>query len=73
MESHRFHGGQFDTTFVEQRFSIDEDIPEELPRVAAIAATLVAHHRGQQAAQIVRGATHGVSNWKQAGRQELIR
>jgi len=73
MESHRFHGGQFDTTFVEQRFSIDENIAEELPRVAAIVATLVAHQRGQQAAQIVRGPTRDASNWKLAGRSRAIR
>jgi acetyl-CoA carboxylase biotin carboxylase subunit len=73
MESHRFHGGQFDTTFVEQRFSIDENIPEELPRVAAIAATLVEHQRGQQAAQMVRGPSHDISNWKLAGRTERVR
>jgi acetyl-CoA carboxylase biotin carboxylase subunit len=73
MESHRFHGGQFDTTFVEQRFSIDENIPEDLPRVAAIAATLVAHQRGQQAAQMVRGPSRDASNWKLAGRTERVR
>jgi acetyl-CoA carboxylase, biotin carboxylase subunit len=73
MESHRFHGGQFDTTFVEQRFSIDENISEELPRVAAIVATLVAHQRGQQAAQIVRGPTRDASNWKLAGRSRAVR
>ena len=73
LESHRFHGGQFDTTFVEQRFSIDENIPEELPRVAAIAATLVAHQRGQQAAQMVRGPSRDMSNWKLAGRSEQTR
>jgi len=73
MESHRFHGGQFDTTFVEQRFSIDENISEELPRVAAIVATLVAHQRGQQAAQIVRGPTRDASNWKLAGRSQAVR
>ena len=73
MESHRFHGGQFDTTFVEQRFSIDENIPPDLPRVAAIAATLVAHHRGQQAAQMMRGAPRDASNWKLAGRSGRMR
>jgi acetyl-CoA carboxylase, biotin carboxylase subunit len=73
MESHRFHGGQYDTTFVEQRFSIDENISEELPRVAAIVATLVAHQRGQQAAQIVRGPARDASNWKLAGRSHVVR
>jgi len=73
MESHRFHGGQFDTTFVEQRFSIDDDVPSELPRVAAIVATLVAHQRGQQAAQMVRGSSNKASNWKLTGRMEQLR
>jgi acetyl-CoA carboxylase biotin carboxylase subunit len=73
MESPRFHGAQYDTTFVEQRFSIDENISEELPRVAAIIATLVAHQHGQQAAQIVRGPARDASNWKLAGRSQAIR
>ena len=73
MESHRFHGGQFDTTFVEQRFSIDENIPADLPRVAAIAATLVAHQRGQQATQMMRGTPRDASDWKVAGRSERMR
>jgi len=68
LESHRFHGGQFDTTFVERRFSMDENIPPELPRVAAIVATLVAHQRGQQAMQIVHSPAREASNWKRAGR-----
>ena len=73
MESHRFQAGQYDTMFVEERFPMDEEIPEGLSRVAAIAAMLVAHQRGQKTAQVVRGPTHEVSGWKVAGWRATMR
>jgi len=74
LDSPRFMGGQFDTTFVEQRFSMTEDGQEELaPEVAAIIATLVAHQRGQQAAQVVARGGRDLSNWQLFGRYERMR
>jgi acetyl-CoA carboxylase biotin carboxylase subunit len=75
LDSPRFMGGQFDTTFVEERFSLSEDGQEDQcdPEVAAIIATLVAHQRGQQAAQVVARDSRDLSNWKFFGRYERMR
>lgn len=54
LDSHRFMGGQFDTTFVEQRFSMTEDLPPEQARIAAIIATLVAHQDSLNAGRLLR-------------------
>src|SRR3990170_2371890 len=45
MDSHRFMGGQIDTRFVEERFSMDEPLENrgQLEPIAALLATLVAH------------------------------
>jgi acetyl/propionyl-CoA carboxylase alpha subunit len=74
MDSHRFMGGQYDTRFVEERFSIDqaEGAIETHPETAAILATLVAHREGQQAAVIVRPSERDTSNWKWVGRWERM-
>ncbi len=75
LDSPRFMGGQFDTTFVEERFSLSGDGQEDQcdPEVAAIIATLVAHQRGQQAAQVVARDSRDLSNWKFFGRYERMR
>jgi acetyl-CoA carboxylase biotin carboxylase subunit len=72
LDSPRFLGGQFDTTFVEERFAMEED-PNLRPEVAAILATLVAHQERQQAAQIVSRGARDTSNWKWLGRWERMR
>ncbi len=74
MDSHRFIAGQFDTRFVEERFSMDEmeEGKQTLPHIAAIMATLVAHREIQLASQIVRRGARDVSNWKWMGRWERI-
>ncbi len=71
MDSHRFLTGQFDTTFVEERFRMDE---REAPngKEAAIMATLVAHQKGQQASQIVAPGERDTSNWKWYSRWERL-
>ncbi|MFW6184832.1 MAG: acetyl-CoA carboxylase biotin carboxylase subunit [Chloroflexota bacterium] len=72
MESHRFLSGQFDTQFVEKRFSMsDRGVHDELE--AAIFATLVAHRRSQQASQIVAPGERDTSNWKWYSRWERLR
>lgn len=71
MDSHRFLSGQFDTKFVEDRFSMSER--EALNSLeAAILATLVAHRQGQQASQIVAPGARDTSNWKWLSRWERL-
>jgi acetyl-CoA carboxylase biotin carboxylase subunit len=74
MDSHRFIAGQFDTRFVEERFSLDkaEEGKETLPHIAAIMATLFAHRESQLASQIVRRGKRDTSNWKWIGRWERM-
>ena len=74
LDSHRFMAGSFDTRFVEDRFSIDDtqDGREVHPEVAAILATLVAHHQTQLSAQIVQRGQRDTSNWKWIGRWERM-
>jgi acetyl/propionyl-CoA carboxylase alpha subunit len=74
MDSHRFMGGQIDTRFVEERFSMDEEQETRtgLAPIAALLATLVAHRVSQQASQIVRRGARDASNWKWVGRYERM-
>jgi len=71
MDSHRFLTGQFDTQFVEERFSMsDREAPHMME--AAILAVLLAHRQGQQASQIVAPGTRDTSNWKWLSRWERL-
>ncbi len=74
MDSHRFMAGQYDTRFVEERFSMEmtEGIREDLSEIAAILATLVFHRQTQRAAQIVQRGERDTSNWKWVGRWERM-
>jgi len=74
MDSHRFMAGQYDTRFVEERFSMQEmeEGKETYDETAAIFATLVAHNETQRAAQIVRRGERDTSNWKWVGRWERM-
>lgn len=72
MDSHRFLTGQFDTEFVEERFSMkDREASDQME--AAIAAVLVAHRRSQRASQIVAPGERDTSNWKWYSRWERLR
>jgi acetyl/propionyl-CoA carboxylase alpha subunit len=78
MDSTRFQGGQFDTQFLDgpDGFRMSATPSRDLGKVAAIAAALAEHERGQEA--VVLGAssdprgTH-FSPWKQAGRGSGLR
>jgi len=74
MDSHRFMGGQFDTRFVEERFSMEaaEEGKTSRPEIAAIIATLVAHEQTQRAAHIIQRGERDTSNWKWLGRWERL-
>ncbi len=73
VESHRFLTGQFDTSFVETRFSMADSEGEDHGLEAAILATLAAHKQGQQASQIVARGERDTSNWKWLSRWERLR
>jgi len=74
MDSTRFMAGQYDTRFVEERFSMEaaEEGKKDLSDVAAILATLVAHQQTQRAAQIIQRNERDTSNWKWVGRWERM-
>ncbi len=75
MDSHRFMGGQYDTRFVEERFSmpeLDEERVTHHPEIAAAFATLVAHHEAQRSSEFVMRNERDTSNWKWVGRWERL-
>jgi acetyl-CoA carboxylase biotin carboxylase subunit len=72
MESHRFLSGQFDTKFVEDRFSMEDRAASHVLE-AAVLATLAAHEQSQRAAQIVAPGARDTSNWKWYSRWERLR
>jgi acetyl-CoA carboxylase biotin carboxylase subunit len=73
LDSHRFMAGQYDTRFVEQRFTLANDADIEVkPEVAAIIATLVAHRQYSLATNIVRRNARDASNWKWLSRWERL-
>ena len=74
MDSHRFMAGQFDTRFVEERFSMDDAVESRASNseIAAILATLVAHRQSERNANIVRRNERDTSNWKWVGRWERM-
>ena len=74
MYSTSFMAGQYDTRFVEERFSMDttQDVKGDLTEVAAILATLVAHQQTQRAANIIQRNERDTSNWKWVGRWERM-
>ncbi len=81
MDSTRFQGGQFDTQFLDgpDGFRLSAAPSRDLAKVAAIAAALIEHERGQEA--VILGAPCDdrpgtgprVSPWKQAGRAGAMR
>jgi acetyl-CoA carboxylase, biotin carboxylase subunit len=74
MDSHRFMGGQYDTRFVEERFSMDDagEGKSAHAETAAILATLVAHQETERSATIVNRNERDASNWKWVGRWERM-
>jgi acetyl/propionyl-CoA carboxylase alpha subunit len=74
MDSYRFMVSQYDTRFVEERFSMQdaEEGKEDLSEIAAILATLVAHQETQRAAQFIQRGERDTSNWKWVSRWERM-
>ena len=73
VDSTRFQAGQFDTAFVEERFSMEEEQSDLRPEIAAIVATLAAHEARQKASQIIRKDNGGEGNWKRSARWSNVR
>ncbi len=79
MDSTRFQGGQFDTQFLDgpDGFRMSAAPSRDLAKVAAIAAALIEHERGQEAVILGASSSDGpgarVSPWKQAGRAGAMR
>jgi acetyl-CoA carboxylase biotin carboxylase subunit len=78
MDLPRFQGGQFDTAFVDgpDGFRLADAPSRDLAKVAAIAAAILEHEKGQQAVilgQAVGSSGKTVSSWKQAGRPGGLR
>jgi acetyl-CoA carboxylase biotin carboxylase subunit len=74
LEQTRFLASNFDTRFVEERFSMQEaeESKKTHPEIAAIAATLVAHQQTERAAHIIQRGERDTSNWKWVGRWERM-
>ncbi|HKJ26964.1 MAG TPA: hypothetical protein VJ965_04975, partial [Anaerolineales bacterium] len=66
----RFLAGDFDTRFVEERFSmaVAAEGNNRYPEIAAIVATLAAHEQTERSARIDRDCQDGQSSWKRSGR-----
>lgn len=69
MNSTRFQAGQIDTTFLEQNFEFNQTPEVENMKIAAVAATLMAHQRNQRAILLHEG---GPSPWRLYGRREAL-
>ena len=69
MNSTRFQAGQFDTKFLENSFTFNQTPNDHHVCVAAIAATLMAHQRNQQAILLHQG---GYSPWRLYGRRDAL-
>ena len=72
MNSHRFMAGQYDTRFVEERFTFTDEQNSSDEEIAAVFATLVAHNETQRSAQFVMRNERDTSNWKWVGRWERM-
>jgi len=69
MHSTRVQAGQIDTSFLENDFVFNETADVEHLQAAAVAATLLAHQRNQQAILLHQG---GPSPWRIYGRREAL-
>ncbi len=71
-QSTNFIGGVFDTTFVDDRFSMEQGGSTENEKVAAVVAALLAHERRQHALSITPAQASAKSGWKRFGTWESV-
>jgi len=74
MESSHFMSGQYDTRFVEEKFSMDEEelTNDSKAEIAAVIATLMTHQRYKLSSQFIKRGERDTSNWKWVGRWERM-
>ena len=72
-QSTSFIGGHFDTTFLDERFTMEQGGSDEKERAAAIVATLLTHDRRQRALNIPPPASSARGGWKRFGALEGLR
>lgn len=72
-ESTSFIGGHFDTTFLDDRFSMEQGGSDENEKVAAIVATLLTHDRRQHALNIPPPTSSARGGWKRFRSWESLR
>jgi propionyl-CoA carboxylase alpha chain len=75
MDHSKFIKGDFDTHFIADEFNIDDISkgPEELEKIAAIAAVMAHHIRPNASATTAQNPGTGVSPWLATGRRNSIR
>jgi acetyl-CoA carboxylase biotin carboxylase subunit len=69
-QSTSFIGGHYDTTFLDDRFTIEQGGESENERVAAIVAALLTHDRRQRALNIPPPTSGTRGGWKRFGSWE---
>lgn len=72
LQSTNFIGGHFDTTFLDDRFAMEQGGESESEKVAAIVAALITHDRRQRALNIPPPTSNARSGWKRFGSWESI-
>lgn len=69
-QSTSFIGGHFDTTFLDERFTMEQGGSSENEKVAAIVAALLTHDRRQHALNIPPPTSSARGGWKRFGAWE---
>jgi acetyl-CoA carboxylase biotin carboxylase subunit len=69
-QSTNFIGGVFDTTFLDERFTMEQGGSDEREQVAAIVAALLTHDRRQHALNIPPPTSSTRGGWKRFGAVE---
>ena len=72
-QSTSFIGGHFDTTFLDERFTMEQGGSEEKERAAAVVAALLTHDRRQHALSIPPPTSSARGGWKRFGVLEGLR
>jgi acetyl-CoA carboxylase biotin carboxylase subunit len=72
LQSTNFIVGHFDTTFLDDRFSMQPEGANQNEKVAAVVAALLTHDRRQHALSIPPPTSNARSGWKRFGSWESI-